>query len=155
MVTSPLPPSTPGLAPGSGRRSPAARRGPRTSRLLLALVAVAHALLALAQPVLIGGYLDGRFDWVAAHGVNGSLLPGAAAVVVAAAGLTWARGGAGWPTAAAVVLWCLEGVQMVLGWTRVLSVHVVLGVVVVGGAVALAAWTCSPAAGRPRRGWWT
>jgi hypothetical protein len=145
-VTTTAPPPAPARPPSTG---------PRVGQVLLALVAVPHALLVLAQPVLIGGYLDGRFDLLTLHGVNGSLLPFSAVLVLAAAGLLWGLGGRGWPTAAAVVLCLLEWVQMVLGWTRVLSAHVLVGVLVVAGAVALATWACSPAARRPRRGWWS
>jgi hypothetical protein len=113
-----------------------------------------HAVLVVAQPVLIGGYLEGNFDLVSVHGVNGSLLPLTAFLALAAAVVYWALRGRAWPVAAIAGLWTAEVVQMVLGHTRVLWVHVPLGVGIVGLAVVLAVWSWTPAAGRPRKGWW-
>jgi hypothetical protein len=124
------------------------------SRWLLTAALTLHALVALAQPVLIGGYLDGNFDLVTVHGINGSLLMACAFLGAVAAGIYWAAGGRGWPALASAAVWCAEFVQLVLGYTRVLSVHVVLGVLIVGSAVALAGWSWSRAAGRGRQGWW-
>jgi hypothetical protein len=129
-------------------------RAPFLSRWLLAAVLTLHALLAVAQPVLIGGYLQGDFDLIAAHGVNGSLLPATAFVAAVAAVVFWARRGPGWPVVVLAILWLAEFVQMTLGWLRVLWVHVPLGVAIVGLAVFLAVWAWTPAAGRARRGWW-
>lgn len=119
--------------------------------LLLRLALTAHAAVAVAQPLLIGGYLDGRYGWLAAHSLNGSLLPalllltGVLALVHALAG----RGPA-WPVVAVAVLFLVEGLQIAMGYARVLAVHVPLGVLVVATAVALAVWSWTPRARRPR-----
>jgi len=124
------------------------------SRWFLTATLTLHALVAFAQPVLIGAYLDGRFDLVTVHGVNGSLLMGCAFLAALTAVVYWALGGRGWPALAIAGVWGAEFVQLVLGYTRVLSVHVVLGVLIVGSALALAGWSWSRAAGRGRQGWW-
>lgn len=139
--------SWPSPARSAGRR-------PVITRWLLTAALTLHGLVALAQPVLIGGYLDGHFDLVQVHGINGSLLMLTAFVAAVAAVAYWVAGGRGWPTVVLAGLWFAEFVQLVLGYTRVLSVHVVLGVLIVGSALALAAWGWTRAAGRGRQGWW-
>lgn len=157
-MTQPLPHPSSGLAPPPARSVPAVvtpvRRRPVVTRWFLTAMLTLHALVALAQPVLIGGYLDGRFDLVTVHGINGSVLMGCAFLAAVTAVVYWAMGGRGWPGLAIAGLWCAEFVQLVLGYTRVLSVHVVLGVLIVGSALALAGWSWSRAAGRGRQGWW-
>jgi hypothetical protein len=131
------------------------RHGPRVTLWLLRLALALTATAAVAQPVLIGGYLDGAFDLIGVHGANGSvlltltMLAGLAAVLYA-----WPGGGRPWPLLAVVVLWWAEAVQLAMGYARVLSVHVPLGVLVVASAAALAVWCWTPAARLPRRGWW-
>ena len=130
-------------------------RGPRGTAVLLGLTASLTALLAIAQPVLIGGYLQGSFDLVTVHGINGSMLMLATFVAAVAALLRWTAGhGSGWPAVALAALWCAEFVQLVAGYTRLLWLHVPLGVAIVGTAAFVAAWAWTPAARRPRRGWW-
>ena len=129
-------------------------QAPRLTRWLLALALTVHALAAAAQPVLIGGYLQGSFDLLPAHGLNGTFLPGTAFLATLFALAYWACRGPAWPVLALALLWFAEFVQMVAGYTRVLWVHVPLGVTVVAVAVFLAVWSYTPAAGRPRGGWW-
>jgi hypothetical protein len=132
----------------------APRRRPVVSRWFLTAALTLHAVVALAQPVLIGGYLDGNFDLVTVHGINGSLLMTCAFLAAVTAVVYWAAGGRGWPALAVAGVWCAEFVQLVLGYTRVLSVHVALGVLIVGSAISLAVWSWSRACGRARQGWW-
>ena len=116
----------------------------------LRLTATLHALLAAAQPLLAGRYLDGDYDSVSQHGVTAGLVVVAAAAVGVAALVHGLRGGRWWPFAAAVALWWLEAVQTAMGYSANLAVHVPLGVAVVGLAVALAVWAWTPRA-RARR----
>lgn len=109
-----------------------------------------HALQAIAQPLLIGAYLDGDYDAVGLHGANGNLLMlslmGAGIAVL----VHCLRGGPVWPVPALTALWLAEGIQIGMGHARDLSVHVPLGVTVVALAVALAVWAWTPRARRPR-----
>ena len=141
----------PPAAPPPGASAP---RRPVITRWLLALLVTLHALLVVAQPVLIGGYLQGNFDLLSAHSLNGTTLPGSAFLALLAAVVYWARRGRAWPVVALAALWFAEFVQMVVGHTRGLWVHVPLGVAIVGTAVVLAVWSWTRAAGRPRQGWW-
>lgn len=117
-----------------------------TLRTLLSL----HALLAVAQPVLAGSYLAGNFDMLGTHGLNGNLLLGMTFLAgLASLGYILVRGPI-WPLPALVLLWFVEGIQIGMGHTRNLAVHIPLGVAIVGIAVALAVWSFTPAAARRR-----
>lgn len=117
-----------------------------TLRLLLLL----NAALAVAQPVMAGSYLGGNFDIIGAHGLNGSMVLGATFLAgLAAIGYAVLRGPV-WPVPVLVLLWFVEGVQLGMGYSRNLGVHIPLGVAIVGVAVALAVWSFTPAARRRR-----
>lgn len=117
-----------------------------TLRILLTL----NALLAAAQPVMAGSYLAGNFDAIGPHGVNGNMLLGMTALAGLAALGYAVRGGPVWPVLALGVLWFLEGVQLGMGYTGRLAIHIPLGVLIVGAAVWLAAWSFTRAARRRR-----
>lgn len=130
-------------------------RGPRGTAWLLRLALTLTALSAVAQPLLIGGYLDGEFDLLAWHGGNAAaLITLVLASGVAAIGYVWPGGGRPWPLLALVGLWWAAAIQIGMGYLRVLAVHVPLGVLIVGSAVALAVWAWTPSVHRPRQGWW-
>ena len=135
--------------------APARVRRPTATAWLLRAALTLTAASAVAQPLLIGGYLDGNFDLVAWHSTNATavivtvMLSGLAAIAY-----VWPGGGRPWPLVALVLLWFAAGFQTGVGHERVLSIHVPLGVLIVGAAVALAVWSWTPAARRPRRGWW-
>jgi hypothetical protein len=122
---------------------------------MLRLALTLTAASAVAQPLLIGGYLDGSFDLIAWHAGNAAALISLVMLSgVAALAYVWPGGGRPWPLLALTVLWFAAGLQIGMGYARVLSIHVPLGVLVVGTAVALALWSWTPLARRPRRGWW-
>lgn len=153
----PPPASLPALAlPAAPPLAPAAigtpARRPRATLWALRLLLTAHLLAVLTQPVLAGRYLAGDVDAIEVHGSVGSLLPvltlavGAAAVgYVAVARSRW------WLLPVVVALFLAEGLQIGMGFARVLSVHVPLGVVIGLTAALLAVWAWTPAAARPRR----
>lgn len=117
-------------------------RRPRVTRLLLILVLFVHAVLAAAQPVLAGFYLDGEFDAIGVHGIIGSTLSGWVMVQLVVAVLFWRPGhGPWWPAVATVALLFLEGVQVGMGYLGELAVHIPLGVAIVGGTVAMFVWS--------------
>jgi hypothetical protein len=127
-------------------------RGPRASLWLLRLVATAHLVLVLAQPVLAGLFLTGSVDAITAHGVVGSALAAVALVLIAATLLYVARRGRLWVLPVVVLLFLAVGFQIGMGHARVLAVHVPLGVAIVTAAVLLVIWVWSPSAARPRGG---
>ena len=129
-------------------------RRPRGTAWLLRLALTSTALSAIAQPLLIGGYLDGQFDLLAWHGGNAAaLITLVMASGVAAIAYVWPGGGRPWPLLAVVLLWWAAAVQIGMGYLRVLVVHVPLGVLIVGAAVALAVWAWTPSVRRARKGW--
>jgi hypothetical protein len=110
-----------------------------------------HAAAALAQPILMGGYLDGDFDLLAAHALVGSLLPVTALLALAAAVAYALVGRGAWhPVPALATLFLLEGFQIGMGYARVLTLHLPLGVLIVACALALAGWSFTPRARRTR-----
>lgn len=125
---------------------------PRVSLWFLRSVATAHLVLVLAQPVLAGLFLTGDVDAITVHGALGSGLGAVAIVLVAATLLYVVRRGALWVLPAAVVLFLAVGLQIGMGYARVLQIHVPLGVAIVTAAVVLTVWAWTPAAARPRGG---
>ncbi|SHN05756.1 hypothetical protein [Cryptosporangium aurantiacum] len=127
-------------------------RRPRVTLWLLRLGLTVHALCVVAQPVLAGRFLDGDYDAISAHSLNGSVLPASGMLVGAVALAYLIAGGAVWPLLAFSALWLAEGFQIGAGYARVLAIHIPLGVAIVVAALGLTIWSWLPAAARPRRG---
>jgi len=120
-----------------------ARARPGWPLLLFRIVATLAAVGTILQPFLAGLFLSGSFDALKAHEVTGQAVGGIAVLSFLCAILYWRVGGG--PVIAlrmsggllvAVVL------QIVLGYSRILALHVPLGVALVIGAGQLAhfAW---------------
>ena len=125
-------------------------RAPRATLWALRAGLSAHAASAVAQPLLIGAYLDGNFDLLASHRANGQVVLPVTLLLAGAAALAYAVAGRGaWhPVAALATLFLLEGVQIGMGYARVLTLHLPLGILIVVGSAALAWWSWT---GRARR----
>jgi hypothetical protein len=132
---------------------PTARPGPRASLWTLRVVSVLHATAVVAQPVLAGRYLGGDFGALAWHRVDGSLLPLVTMVQFAAAVAYFVGRGRGWPMLFCAVLFLAEGIQIGMGYTRDLAIHLPLGVGIVLAQILFTVWLFRPSARRPRR-WW-
>jgi hypothetical protein len=115
-------------------------------------VATAYLVLVLAQPVLAGLFLTGDVDAIAVHSAIGSGLAPVAIVLIVSTVLYVIRRGSLWVLPAAVVLFLATGLQIGMGYSRVLQIHVPLGVALTAAAVALVVWAWTPGAGRPRGG---
>lgn len=106
-----------------------------------ALISV-HALDAFAQAVLAGGFLNGSYDMLGLHRDNaimGVVVLGYLQIVVAA--LYWRpAGGTLWPALASVGIAAAESLQIVLGFNRVVGLHVPLGVAIIAAMTVLTAW---------------
>jgi hypothetical protein len=133
--------------------APAARSGPRASLWVLRVVAVVHAAAVVAQPVLAGRYLGGDFGALTWHRVDGSLLPLATMVQFAAALAYFVGRGRGWPVLFSVVLFLAEGIQIGMGYSHELAIHLPLGVGIVLAQILFTVWLFRPGAAQPRR-WW-
>jgi hypothetical protein len=124
------------MATDRARRSPAWRWPLRGAATLL-------ALMLWAQPLLIGLFLGGDFDRLAAHALVGGMAVGLTILLFLAAVLAWRPGGLpGWVVAVAGAMTVGAVVQIAAGYQRNLGVHVPLGVALAGAGVALAvrAW---------------
>lgn len=117
----------------------------------LRLIITVHLVGVLFQPVLAGRFLTGDVDAIGTHGTIGTALAGVGLVVIAAT-LAYVIGGRGriWVLPVAVVLFLADGLQIGMGYSRNLTLHIPLGVAIVVGSVLLAVWAWSPSAGRPR-----
>lgn len=104
-----------------------------------------QALDSLAQAVLAGRFLSGDFAMLAVHEFNatrGVVIVAFAQIVVAV--LAWRRSGGPGSLVVLVVLLGLATVgQIVLGFTRVLGLHIPLGVAIIATAGWLAVWVCT------------
>lgn len=136
--------------PESAAAQPSLRR-PRTTLLLLRIVVALHAVAVIAQPVLIGQYLDGDFDTLALHATNANIVFGLCFVQLVVAVLYWRPGGGrGWPALVTAVLFLAEGGQVGVGYARELGIHIPLGVLIVSTTVVLTVWVFRSGARQPR-----
>jgi hypothetical protein len=127
--------------------------GRRWTAWLLRLLFTVHAVMVIAQPVLIGRYLDGDFDQLGTHGTNGSVLPGIVLLCIGGALCHWLVGrGRFWPVPATVLLLPIEGMQIGAGYEHNLAVHIPLGTGILALAVFLAAWSWTPRIHQTRPG---
>lgn len=134
--------------------------GPRR-RAALALVwtwrvwMLLYLASALAQPVLAGAYLEGDYDAIGLHGINGAALLSLMALGagVLALGCALTARSARWPLPVVAVLFVAQGIQIGMGYSRALLVHVPLGVGIIVLVAGLTLWVWSPRlpAGRGRR----
>lgn len=98
------------------------------------VTATAAAVLAIGQPVLAGGFLDGHYSLLAAHRTAAMILAGAILLSALSAVVMWRTGsGSGRIAALCAVAFLACGAQIGLGFARVLIIHIPLGV----GLVAL------------------
>ena len=104
-----------------------------------------EALLAFAQPVLIGGFLQGRYASLELHKENATFTGVTAMVMLLAAVVQWRPGrGPAWPVIASLAIVAAIVVQIIVGYARTLAVHVPLGVLIVAGDVLLLVWAWKP-----------
>jgi hypothetical protein len=108
----------------------------------------AAALLVFNQAVFAGQFLAGTYGSLHTHRENATYA-GLAVLVSAAAAvlLRWPGAGPLWPAVACLGLFGLIGLQIALGFARVLTVHVPLGVTIILLTVLLTIWAWRPRAG--------
>jgi hypothetical protein len=138
----PPPPPTAAAAPLGPPAPPTAyRRTPRASAWALRVTLTLLALACVAQPLLIGRYLDGDYGAVGEHGANGIFLLLLTMVAGVAAIAWWIGGGHPLPLVALGALWFVMGFQLGMGYSRNLSIHIPLGVGIVTTALVAAGWS--------------
>lgn len=110
-------------------------------RTVFRLCSTLVALLVLAQAVLAGDFLSGRYESLALHAQNGGLVGVAMIGQVIAAILLWRKGGApSWPVRTSVVQLVIAVALYVLGENRVLAIHIPLAVALTVGTSLLTVW---------------
>ncbi|MFC1444195.1 hypothetical protein ABUW04_38780 [Streptacidiphilus sp. N1-10] len=97
-------------------------------RVLRGTVVLA-GLLAFGQPVLAGGFLQGHYPLLQAHEVAAMILAAVVLLSLVVALLAWRPGGApGALPRGQLITLVVIAVQMMLGFSRELIIHVPLGV---------------------------
>jgi hypothetical protein len=120
------------------------------SLAVLRVVAVTHAVAVCLQPVLAGSYLDGSAAAVRIHEPIGLGVAFLCLSQLLTATIYWRSGGRGWTVPLTLATLAAEAVQIAMGYSHNLVLHIPLGITLVGTTIAFAVWTCRPAA-RTRR----
>lgn len=128
---------------------PERRPAARTAALwVFRILTIPQAILFVLQPISIGSFLQGDWGAFDLHSIMGGvlLMPAAISAVV---GLVLAMLSRSiWLGLACLALPVLTTAQIAVGHTRLLVVHVPLGVLLVALAVVLAIWPWTKAARR-------
>jgi hypothetical protein len=93
------------------------------------------------QSVFAGQFLSGTYDALLVHRENATFA--GISVIVSAVGavlLRWPGRGPWWPIAACLGLFALIALEIVIGFARILTLHVPLGVTITVLATGLAVW---------------
>jgi hypothetical protein len=120
------------------------------SLAVLKVVALTHAVAVCLQPVLAGSYLNGSGSALRIHEPIGLGVVFLCLGQLLIATIYWRAGGRGWPALLTAAALFAEGLQVAMGYTHNLALHIPLGITLVGTTVAFAVWTWRPAA-RVRR----
>ena len=116
---------------------------PGWPRWVFRVTSTVAAIMLFDQAVFAGQFLSGSYPALHTHRENATFA-GVAVLVstVAAVVLRWRGRGPRWPILACVGIFALIGLQIVLGFARMLSLHIPLGVVIIMLAIAVAvrAW---------------
>jgi hypothetical protein len=116
------------------------------TRWLLRVTVTIEAILAIAQPIFIGAFLQGNYSALTWHKTNATLVGAAAFAMTVAAVLHWRPGrGPGWMALACVAVAAAIVVQIVFGYSRTLAIHIPLGVLVVTASALLLVRSWRPA----------
>jgi putative Ca2+/H+ antiporter (TMEM165/GDT1 family) len=115
--------------------------GQRWPWWLLRVVTALATLSAFTQAVLAGGVVAGRIEALPLHSANGLLLALGNVVLLVALVLAWRPGGGpAWTVFAGLLLAFATMVQLGLGFSRSLAIHVPLGTTVIIAVFLLLVW---------------
>ena len=108
---------------------------------LLRVVTALTTLSAFTQAVLAGGVVAGRIEMLPLHSNNGLLLTAGTLALLVALVLVWRPGGGpAWVLLVGLAMTSATVVQLGLGFSRSLAVHVPLGTTVIIAQVMLLVW---------------
>ena len=118
-----------------------ASSGRRWPWQLLRVVTALTTLSAFTQAVLAGGVVAGRIEMLPLHSNNGLLLTAGTLALLVALVLAWRPGGGpAWVLLVGLAMTSATVVQLGLGFSRSLAVHVPLGTTVIIAQVMLLVW---------------
>ncbi|HZX01674.1 hypothetical protein [Kribbella sp.] len=111
-------------------------------KVIYALRATAglHAVAICLQPVFAGVYLNGSPAGMRMHEPTGHALVFIGLAQLLAATFWWRTGGRWTAPAASLLITAGEVVQVTMGYSRQLAIHIPLGVALVASTVAFAIW---------------
>lgn len=116
---------------------------PRWPRRVFRVATLVTAVMLFDQAVFAGQFLAGSFDSLHTHRENAtyagiSVLVSAVAAVL----VRWPGRGPWWPIAGYAAVFGLVALQIVLGFARVITVHVPVGVatILLATVLAIGAW---------------
>jgi hypothetical protein len=124
-----------------------ARAAPRWAWWLLRLIVTAQAIDAFLQPVFEGRFLSGDFAMLSLHRTNGTYVGVLSMTLLVVALIAWRIVPVpGRVVLGMVALGPVAGLQIFLGFTRTLGIHVPLGVLIIGlsGWLTVWMWTHRP-----------
>jgi hypothetical protein len=99
-----------------------------------------HAVAICLQPVFAGIYLNGSPAGMRMHQPTGLALVFLGLAQLLAATFWWRTGGRWTAPAASLLIVAGEVVQVSMGYSRQLAIHIPLGVALVAGTVIFAVW---------------
>lgn len=109
--------------------------------LLLRVVTVLTTLIAFTQGVLAGGVVAGRLEALSLPSTNGLMLAAGSVALLVVLVLAWRLGGGpAWTLLAALLMIAATVVQLGVGVSRSLPVHVPLGTTIIIAQVMLLVW---------------
>jgi hypothetical protein len=114
----------------------------------LRLIAAVHAIAICLQPILAGVYLNGSGSALRIHEPIGLAVTFTGLFQLLIATIYWRSGGRLLAPVTTLLITLGEALQVGMGYSRQLAIHIPLGIALVAGAVGFAVWTSRPAARR-------
>jgi hypothetical protein len=113
---------------------------------ILRLALLFQGILAAFQPVLAGSFMSGNYDALTVHAANGGILITITFFALVAAVIHAIAGSRLWPVSVHLLLLVAVTMQVAVGHSRNLALHIPLGVGLVAVMVWLAIWAWLPSA---------